>query len=981
MKKTLALLLAVLMTVLILPTSVFADSAGKNKFGCQTIEISTLGAFEESHKGYLSEIIKFDGKNVRSIWRDGSDDTANQFNLYFWSSPVPDINDKPIPLSTANYIVIDYYYKSPDASPALAGNKMRWIQGRVTSAENISAVMGFEWSIPIISRNGMVANKWDKLVLPVDECVGNQKAKALAKGEQYLHQMKLFPLQGDMGKNDILYIGDITVQSWDPADESGIAERNILFYTNETHAGNPEKAFNTIKAKDITTITIPEFTATAPANCEFKIWRNLFDGNLYRSGDKYDFLAGVDVEFVPEYNYIFDFKAYENAYINGYPDGTFLPQNNVTRAEAIKIIASLVNPSGTTFDKVSFTDVAASDWFYNSVATLEFYGALDIWQGKLEPSTPITRSEFVEIIYAVSDHVTDSMKFVPFSDVESTNRCYDAVMYAVATGLVAGYEDGTFRPDNSITRAETVTIINRMLGRVWNEQGTAKFTDIDAHWAKGQIIASSTSKADGAWNTVTTEKEYVLEGTKAEDYIKALYAQSKNLSGEAIRRGVDVIAEQMKKDILSTPNTQEIYPDRFTKTTYYVSEKNGDDANDGKSPETAVKTIQGVNNKLRFPGKGTSILFERGGIYRGQVVVTTGLTYGAYGTGDKPVISGSLKNYADPALWKETDAPNVYELTDKLTNVGVITFDHAPNAHGNYHDLHGKNRIFGKNIASYLGLIEDLQFFSCENTLYLCSTKGNPGTRFKSIEIGTRTDVFDGSASDIVIDNLHIKHTGAHGIGLGSGTGITVTNCEFSWLGGSLLGSYGQTTTQYGNAVEFYGNGGEFYVRDNWMWQIHDSAVTHQGKALKIKDVQYQGNLMEYVHWGIESWLTKESDSTSRFDGYLAQYNISRMGGYGWGTVVPDRVTNSRLYTLYNYTVPHEDLLCEYNIFDRAAGHLIFIDQNIKDVHDKNIYIQDEGKLFGDLKGKTVYTSANTAADIKNRLKTDDFIFVYIPKK
>ena len=575
----------------------------------------------------------------------------------------------------------------------------------------------------------------------------------------------------------------------------------------------------------------------------------------------------------------------------------------------------------------------------------------------------------------------DSMKYIPISDVKADDRCYDAVMFSIASGLVAGYEDGTFRPNNNITRAETVTIINRMLGREWNKQGTSKFSDIDAHWAKGQIIASSSSASEGAWINVGAEKEYVLEGTSAEEYIKALYEQSKNLSGDAIRRGVDVVAEQMKKDILSTPNTQELYPERFGKNTYYVSEKNGNDDNDGKSPEKAVKTITGLFQKIRFPGKGTVVLFERGGIYRGQVPVSNGLTYGAYGTGDKPVISGSLKNYADESLWKETDVKNVYELTDKLTNVGVIVFDHAENAHGNYDDLYGKNRIYGRDISSYVGLNRDLQFFSCADTLYLYSAEGNPGKRFKSIEIGTRRDVFDGSASDILFDNLHVKHTGSHGIGLGSGTGITVTNCEFSWLGGSLLGNYGETTTQYGNAVEFYGTGGEFYVRNNWMWQIYDTAITHQGKDLVMKDIQYHANLMEYVHWGIESWLTMPTNKKSNLDGYLAQYNISRMGGYGWGTIVTDRVENSMLYALYNYTVPHKNLLCEYNIFDRAAGNLIYVDQNIKDVHNRNIYIQDEGKLFGALKGKTVYTAADTAEDIRNQMGTNDFIFVYIPKK
>ncbi len=975
-------MLAVCMAVLCAP-AVFAanEEVARDVFAQQTVSIMTLRAFEEDHSGYIGSTELFDGKTVRSLKRDGRDNTATNFNYYHWST-LPDVNGNPIPLSTANYIIIEYYYSSPDAEPALVGNKMGWIQGRVCAAKNTTDVNDFSWRTRIESRNGMVANKWDKLVLPVNDHVGTTKATTTKRSEYYFHQMKLFPLKGDMGKNDILYIGDITIQSWDPDADSGISERNVDFYASTDAYERGEKPFKTLKVKDLETVTMPEFSAAVPENHKFKGWQSVKTEKDYRPGDTYQFLLGQDDVYVPIFEVAVDFSNYESSYINGYEDGTFKPQDNITRAEACKIVAALVDPEGKfAGGTTSYEDVKPEDWYYNSVTTLESLGALeDIFGGKLLPSEKITRAQFVQLIYAVLDTEMDSMKLTYLSDVKSTAIYFEAVMFAVSKGVVTGYEDGTFQPYNKITRAEAVTVVNRMIGREWNGQGDARFSDIADHWAKGQIIASATSKADGTWTLKSGEKEYVLEGTSAKDYITALYNQSANLSGDAVRRGIDTVSEQMKKDILSTPNTSELYPDRMGKNIYYVSEKNGDDANDGKSPETAVKTIAGLYQKLRFPGKGTVILFERGGTYRGQVTVTTGLTYGAYGEGDKPVISGSKKNYADPALWVETDIKNVYKLTEEIYNVGIITFDHADDAHGNYDDLYGKNRIFGKDISSYIELHEDLEFFSCDKTLYLCSTLGNPGSRFKDIEIGTRIDVFDGAASDIVFDNLHVKHTGSHGIGLGSGNNVIVTNCEFSWLGGSLLGSYGETTTQYGNAVELYGDCDGYYVTNNWMWQIYDTAITHQGSNLNMKNIEYTGNLMEYLHWGIECWLT-QPDKKGSLHNYMAHYNVMRNGGYGWGTIVTKRPSTSMLYATYNFEVENSNLRNEYNIIDRCAGYLVNIDPDANEDFSHNIYVQDEGMILGGLRGQGASAGLDAPLLLNKHLSDEAPVFILIPKK
>ena len=951
-----------------------------NTVGKSDVSYSLLSAFENDYSGYESTLDVYEDKNVRVIKRNGEPTASTDFCLYKWGHMV-DVDGNYIPLETSNYIVIEYYYDTPDKNPALEGNRMYWIQGRITPADNLGEIIEFGWGHKIYS-NPMVANEWSTLVFPLieDKNYSDGQVKYSLQGLHYLHQIKLFPLEKHMGPDDALYIGDITIQSWDPADGVPETTRTLSFFNSESDYESGAKPISEIKAKDLEEVTIPAFSGKAPENTEFVCWVNTFNGKEMKVGSTYKINSGDDVEFFPVFGFKFKPGSVTSAFINGYPDGTFRPQNNVTRAEACKIIASIINPDGKAMEKTAFSDVSESDWYYGAVTTLESFGALDIFEEKFSADTPITRAELVQIIYIISARDGQNKKITVFNDVDTKEACFDAVMHSAAYGIITGYEDKTFKPDANITRAETVTVINRLIGRVFNEkaESASKFSDIEGHWAKGQVIASASVEADGFFGAASAdEKEYVLSGTSAKDYIMGLHDQSAHLSGDAIRRGIDTVSEQMKKDILSTSNTEEYYGDKMTGLKWYVSEKNGDDANDGRSPETAVKTIAGLNAKIRFGGKGTAILFERGGLYRGKIVMSQGYIYGAYGEGEKPIITTAKKNYADPALWEETDVPNVYKLTESTYNIGIICFDHGLFDHGNYDALYGKNRIYGSNISSYDSLLEDLEFFSCDRVLYLRSDKGNPGERFKSIEMGDRTDIFDGNGNDVIIDNISMKYTGAHGVGSGSCKNLTVTNCEFSWLGGSLLGNYGETTTQYGNAVEIYGDCNGYYVKNNWMYQIYDTAITHQGINYQMHHIEYEENLMEYCHWGIECWTRAEGGSPAMSD-YNSRFNVLRNGGYGWGSIVTKRQDSARLYSFSTVEGKNSDMYCEYTVIDRCSGYLLDIAKTSSEQFYSNIYVQDEGHVLGGLKGVHTNAAESGAKLIAEKLGDDNCVFVLI---
>lgn len=155
------------------------------------------------------------------------------------------------------------------------------------------------------------------------------------------------------------------------------------------------------------------------------------------------------------------------AYIMGYPDGTILPQGNITRAETATIIFRLLKDEirdKNITNENAFADVNEEDWFNTAISTL---AALGIVQGRTEtefmPNEKITRAEFSVIMARIADFSHEASH--EFKDV-SSHWAEDYIYEAAAYGWIAGYEDATFRPDQFITRAEAMTLTNRVLRRV-----------------------------------------------------------------------------------------------------------------------------------------------------------------------------------------------------------------------------------------------------------------------------------------------------------------------------------------------------------------------------------------------------------------------------------------------------------------------------------------------------------------------------------
>ena len=156
------------------------------------------------------------------------------------------------------------------------------------------------------------------------------------------------------------------------------------------------------------------------------------------------------------------------AYIIGYEDGTVRPNGKITRAEVATIFFRLLTDDARQRNWSSennFSDVSADKWYNNAVSTLCHMGVLGGYSdGTFRPNAPITRAEFAKIAVSFSQS-NGSAVYNYFTDVKTTDWFAPAVTAAKDNGLIEGYSDGSFKPENRITRAEACAIVNRVLGR------------------------------------------------------------------------------------------------------------------------------------------------------------------------------------------------------------------------------------------------------------------------------------------------------------------------------------------------------------------------------------------------------------------------------------------------------------------------------------------------------------------------------------
>lgn len=391
-----------------------------------------------------------------------------------------------------------------------------------------------------------------------------------------------------------------------------------------------------------------------------------------------------------------------------------------------------------------------------------------------------------------------------------------------------------------------------------------RLTVHDAICSVVRLYESQIDIADGLWSV--WQKELLAEVSRQDEAAEITDLRKSILES---RTGI-------KKSNTYIPG------ETYSGTAYYVS-NNGNDADDGQSPDTAWASLERVSREVL--SSGDAVFLERGGMYRGYLNLWDpdgGVTLSAYGEGEKPVVTSSLENAADPSRWELYDergnGAKIWKYAQAVTDCGTIVFDDSMagrkitaiwsgkkwlNAAGSAFDVSAeltKNLDFFCNDGGKFNGAKDSDDVGSGKApdvkygpLYLRCDDGNPGTLFQDIEICSipvRQDdgEYQGSVistvDNVTIDNICIKYYPMSGIDYGN-TGCVIQNCEFAWGGGcAQIIQNGKVTGRAGDALCGGGATG-MKLFNNYFHDLFSQALIFEADGRETKDVLFSGNLLE----------------------------------------------------------------------------------------------------------------------------------------
>ena len=195
------------------------------------------------------------------------------------------------------------------------------------------------------------------------------------------------------------------------------------------------------------------------------------------------------------------------AFLVGYTDGTFGPERNMTRAEVTTMFARLLTEqieADKTYSN-TFSDVPKGYWAANYIGYMQQFGIITGYSdGNFRPDAPVTRAEFAAIASRF-EKLTEGSK--SFADVPDTYWAARYINFAATRGWVTGYSDGTFKPENTITRAEVAAVTCRLLER------SADQNYIRSHLNELRTFSDMTESHWAYW--------YAMEAANGHDYTKS----------------------------------------------------------------------------------------------------------------------------------------------------------------------------------------------------------------------------------------------------------------------------------------------------------------------------------------------------------------------------------------------------------------------------------------------------------------------------
>ena len=373
-------------------------------------------------------------------------------------------------------------------------------------------------------------------------------------------------------------------------------------------------------------------------------------------------------------------------------------------------------------------------------------------------------------------------------------------------------------------------------------------------------------------------------------FYESLISECSQQQEDEIRAKAAVRKEEILNSETKIVKAEQTVPGvSYSGTAYYVSATEGSDDNDGLSPQTPFQTLERVwaqafqtENALTY---GDAVFFKRGDIWRGETLTCIeGVTYSAYGEGEKPKFYGSPESGADASKWEiyyeGENGEKIWKYYQDMTDTGGVIFDNGAAWAGR---IWGWWSVAKQQYVQYdhpelaftpeTCLTEDMTCCSMidysgeaypihryvlnkKGGLYVRCDAGNPGELYTEVEFETTDAPNDWKpifrcVKDCTLDNLSILYWGDKAIDCmdNTTTGMHVQNCEIGW-GGNCVLTYMQeepTTENWVSGDGIYGICSDSIVENTYCHEVDGGAVTTERKDAEetIGTFTCQNNLME----------------------------------------------------------------------------------------------------------------------------------------
>lgn len=367
-------------------------------------------------------------------------------------------------------------------------------------------------------------------------------------------------------------------------------------------------------------------------------------------------------------------------------------------------------------------------------------------------------------------------------------------------------------------------------------------------------------------------------------------------------------------------------------STYYVS-NSGSDSNNGKSISSPWQTLDKVNSASL--GAGDTILFKSGDTWYGQLVPQSGhsnsrISYGVYGSGNKPLIHASMTKMA-PSDWVDQGSYIWRSAEAYPTEIGNILFNGSMCGVRKYSndDLTAQGEFYYNTSTHFL-------------TLY---SKENPAGYYSDLKLLSAVILVSMTGkSNINIRDLDLSYTSGYAVVGNDVSNITLSNLTMTWIGGQTY----KGEIRKGNAVEFWNNCRDALVENCTIGEVFDAGLSNQGDNAIQSNITYRNNLITHCEYSYEYFLHGGKTSNILFEN-----NTCVDAGLGWGH--NQRPDPSGRHIRIAGTPPHtSNFIIRNNIFFNALDVLNYT-RDIEGLEDRftfdyNTYYQSSGNNIAQIK-------------------------------